>query len=132
MTERYRRFAEYYAQTANATEAAKLAGYSPRTARSQGQCLLTKVDIQEYIRELQEQAASERIADMGAVKEFWSNVMNDEKEKTADRLKASELLAKSAGAFLDRIEVDNPDRDDVVIYLPSNGREPHIEEDNDT
>lgn len=32
--------------------------------------------------------------------------MRDENMKPADRLKASELLAKTYGAFLERVEVD--------------------------
>ncbi|WP_058206173.1 terminase small subunit, partial [Lactococcus lactis] len=48
----------------NATQAAINAGYSKRTARSQGQRLLTNVDIKNYIDERMEQLASERI--MGA------------------------------------------------------------------
>ncbi|MDE6728846.1 MAG: terminase small subunit [Oscillospiraceae bacterium] len=37
MTDNQRKFAEHYAASANATEAAKAAGYSDKTARSQGQ-----------------------------------------------------------------------------------------------
>ena len=61
MNEKQRRFAEHYAANPNATEAARVAGYSDRTARSQGQRLLTNDDIQEYIKELQEENAAERI-----------------------------------------------------------------------
>lgn len=43
-------FVEEYLRCWNATEAAKRAGYSPRTARSQGQRLLTNVDIQAAIK----------------------------------------------------------------------------------
>lgn len=125
MNTRHRAFAEYYAQTANATEAAIKAGFSARTAYSQGCRLLKNVEVQNLIQELQERAASERIADMETVKGFWSDVMRDEGEKTADRLKASELLAKSAGAFLDRVAVGDFEGEDVITYLyvPDNGRD---------
>ena len=45
-------FANYYLGEANlnATEAAKLAGYSPNTARQQGSRLLTHVNIKNYIQ----------------------------------------------------------------------------------
>jgi len=131
MNARHRAFAEYYAQTANATEAAIKAGFSARTAYSQGCRLLKNVEVQNLIQELQERAASERIADMETVKGFWSDVMRDEGEKTADRLKASELLAKSAGAFLDRVAVGDFEGTDVIIYLPDNERA-RKEEDNNT
>lgn len=119
MNERHKRFAEFYASCSNATEAAKKAGYSDKTAGSQGQRLLKKVEIANYIADLQEQAQSERIADVEQVREFWSRIMRDPNEKTANRLKASEMLAKAGGLFLAENE-RNGGRDDcdVIIYLP--------------
>ncbi len=127
MNEKQRRFAEFYAANPNAAEAAKAAGYSEKTARSQGQRLLTNVDIQSYIRQLQEQLASGRISTMTQVKAYWSDTMNDHSEKTADRLRASELFAKAAGAFIHyrakgsddgSIITGEHDGEDVVIYMP--------------
>ena len=126
MNERQKRFAEAYAANPNATEAAKAAGYSDKTARSQGQRLLTNVDVQKYIKELQEEKAAERIATMTDVKIFWSDTMNDKELKRSDRLKASELLAKSAGAFLhigksgddEDFILGEHDGEDLVIYMP--------------
>lgn len=43
---------------------------------------------------------------MEEVRQFWTATMRDENMKPADRLKASELLAKTYGAFLERVEVD--------------------------
>lgn len=129
MTDRQRRFAEAFAACGNAAQAAREAGYSERTARSQGQRLLTNVDILKYIRELQGQVAAGRIASMLQVRAFWSDVLNDPAEKTADRLRAGELLAKAAGAFLHvrpgpdddvgRLALGEVDGEDVVIYLPA-------------
>ncbi len=120
-----------YAGNPNATEAAKAAGYSDKTARSQGQRLLTNADILQYIRTLQDAAASERIASLTETKAFWSDIMHDQSEKTADRLKASELLAKSSGAFASAVAVKSHNGDatfianaadqgenDVIIYVP--------------
>ena len=132
LSERQRRFCEYYAADPNATEAAKAAGYSEKTARSQGQRLLTDVDIMRYVRELQDKAAAGRIATMTQTKAFWSDVMNDPTERTADRLKASELLAKAAGEFLHlppdtdgsgNIAAGEVDGGDVIIYVPQMLRE---------
>lgn len=52
LTDKEYRFANYYLGEArfNATEAAKLAGYSERTARQQGSRLLTNVYIEKYIQ----------------------------------------------------------------------------------
>ncbi len=125
LNERQRRFCEIYAADPNAAEAAKAAGYSERTARAQGARLLTNVDIQQYIRHLQDDLAAGRIATMTQTKAFWSDVMNAPAERTADRLKASELLARSAGEFLHfKPEADSiilageNDGNDVVIYMP--------------
>lgn len=122
MNERQKKFAELYAANPNATEAAKKAGYSEKTARSQGQRLLTNVDIINYIKTLREEAAIVRIAGMSSVKAFWSDTMNNPAEKTSDRLKASELLAKASGAFL-RENINEYDSDeemdDVIIYFPA-------------
>lgn len=131
MNEKQRRFCEFFAANPNATEAAKAAGYSEKTARAQGARLLTNVGIMRYVRELQDKSAAGRIATMTQTKAFWSDVMNDPAERTADRLKASELLAKAAGEFLHL----SPDTDgrvafagecngsDVVIYVPQMLRE---------
>lgn len=53
LADKQKRFCEEYVIDLNATQAAIRAGYSPRTARSQGQRLLTNVDIQNYISKLQ-------------------------------------------------------------------------------
>lgn len=134
MNDRQRRFAEAYAACGNAAQAAREAGYSASTARSQGQRLLTDVDIIAYIRQLQDQAATVRIASMLQVRAFWSDVLNNTNEKTADRLKASELLAKSAGAFLNMqpdteasVARDADLDEDVFIYLPDNGRDKELQ-----
>lgn len=50
LNERQKMFAKEYIIDLNATQAAVRAGYSEKTARSQGQRLLTNVDIQERIQ----------------------------------------------------------------------------------
>lgn len=52
LTDKEYLFANYYLGEANlnATEAAKLAGYSPNTARQQGSRMLTNVNIKKYIK----------------------------------------------------------------------------------
>lgn len=46
------KFCEYYVQSGKATEAAIKAGYSEKTACSQGQRMLKNVEIQKYVNEL--------------------------------------------------------------------------------
>lgn len=126
MNDRQKRFAEEYAANPNATAAALAAGYSPRSARAIGAENLTKPDIAAYIRELQQKAEAARVADLVEVKRFWTETMRDEEQRVEFRLKASELLAKSSGEFVQRVDltaqVEAQVEEDVVFYIPDNGR----------
>ena len=95
MTPKQKRFIEHY--TGNATKAAIAAGYSEKTAYRIGAELLQKTSVSEAIQERESQRLSEAIASREDRQEFWSAIMRNAEEKTADRLKASELLAKSGG-----------------------------------
>lgn len=106
MNQRQRAFCEAYLVSGNAAEAAREAGYSPRTARSIGQRLLTNVDVQEYLDQRNQEISAARTAQVEEIRQFWTATMRDDTAKSADRLKASELLAKTYGAFLERVAVD--------------------------
>lgn len=103
LTEKQRRFVDYYVKTANATQAAIKAGYSERTAAQTGARLLRNVKIASAVEERNKQLESDRIADMIEVKEFWSSVMRDDNVAVADRLKASEFIARTNAAFTERV-----------------------------
>ena len=99
----------------NVTEAALKAGYSESYAKDGIHKAIKKnVGICRYIEELRKEIKSPRIAEMTEVQEFWTDIMRDKKAKVSDRLKASENIAKTNGAFLDKVEVkgevktDNP------------------------
>ena len=134
MNERQRKFCEHYAADPNATAAAIAAGYSPRSAYSCGQRMLKNAEIQNYLSQLQEQAAAGRIADLQEVKELWTETLRNAGEKTANRLRAGELLARSAGEFIksgqprrvgadDTVSTPSEEQADTVIALPWNGRQ---------
>ena len=101
LTAKQRAFIEAY--TGNATEAAKLAGYSEATAYSSGQRLLKQPQIAEAIRAREQERQAPNIADREQRFAFWTSVMRDTNESTRDRLKASELLGKAQGDFLIKI-----------------------------
>jgi len=105
MNQRQRAFCEAYLVSGNAAEAAREAGYSPKTARSIGQRLLTFVDVQEYLDQRNQEISAARTAQVEEIRQFWTATMRDDAAKTGDRLKASELLAKTYGAFLERVDV---------------------------
>ncbi|KGN00324.1 terminase small subunit [Clostridium botulinum] len=117
LTPKQKAFADYYIQLGNATEAAIKAGYSKRTARFIGNENLTKPYIKDYIEERNKTIESKRIADMKEVKEFWTNVLRDEEVETKDRLKASEYIAKTSGAFLDKVEHSGNVSNEVNITI---------------
>ena len=106
MNQRKRAFCEAYLISGNATDAAREAGYSPRSARSIGQRLLTFDDMREYLERRNQEISAVNTAQMEEVRQFWTATMRDGNMKPADRLKASELLAKTYGAFLERVGVD--------------------------
>lgn len=97
LNEKQKAFCEYYASSFNATESAKRAGYSKKTARSIGQRLLTYVDVQKYLAELLNKAKTSRIADITEILEFFSETMRNKALIPKDRLKAAELLRESVG-----------------------------------
>ena len=102
MTERERRFVECYMGEAagNGTKAALLAGYSPVTARNQASRLLTKGYIQSAIEERSQRDVLTWSREQRQV--FWTQIAADETVPIPYRLKASELLARSQGDFVER------------------------------
>lgn len=120
MNERQKRFVDFYIQTANASEAARLAGYSPKTAGVIGDKNLKKVYIREAINERLKEMESQRVVDTQEILEHLSAVVRGEVSETIitqsgkkfvvpvreiDRLRAAENLLKVFGAFKDKIDV---------------------------
>ena len=93
LTPKQQAFCEYYIANHNATQAAIKAGYSKKTAYSQGQRLLKKSKIQNYIEEVAKKATENRIATAREVLEILTMIMKSAEEKTSDRLKAAGMLA---------------------------------------
>lgn len=105
LTAKQQAWVDYYKAGHTATQAARLAGYKAKddnSFQSIGSENLRK--LADYIKDRDKRLESPRIATMEEVNAFWTQVMLDAEEKTADRLKASELRARAAGAFLDRVE----------------------------
>ena len=100
LSDKQLRFVELY--NGNATDTAQIVGYSnPRIA---GQRLLKNVAICSLIAEKRKAEIKPHIKDRQARQKFWSDFMDNEEKDDKDRLKASELLARSEGDFLDRVE----------------------------
>lgn len=119
LTAKQQAFVEAY--DGNATQAALKAGYSPKTAYSQGQRLLKNVEVKAAIAARQAPASSARIATREERQAFWTSVMRDPAEKTQDRLRAAELLGKSECDFAERVEVSG-EMDIGVLFDPEKRR----------
>lgn len=102
---RQKAFCEFYVASGNATESARKAGYSESYAVNRIHELMKSVGICGYIEELNKKVKDNRIADIKEVKEFWTEVLRNKNQKIQDRLKASEYIAKTNGAFLDKVEL---------------------------
>ena len=89
----------------NATEAALKAGYSPKTAYSQGQRLLKNDEVKAAIAARQAPNSAARIADRQERQSFWTQIMRDPDEDMRNRLKAAELLGRSECDFVEKVEL---------------------------
>lgn len=97
---------DYYKQGYTATEAARLAKYNAKDDngfQSIGSENLRKLAF--YVADRDKVIEGPRIATMEEVNAFWTRTMNDENEDMQHRLKASELRAKAAGAFIQQVNV---------------------------
>ena len=124
-----KRFYKEYLIDLNATQSAVRAGYSKKTAYSQGQRLLKNVEGQKYLAELMAAKDAELIADQDEILKYLTSVLRGESQSTEivveglgdgcseartikkepsekDRLKAAELLGKRYGLYTDKVEAD--------------------------
>jgi phage terminase small subunit len=129
MTEKKKRFCDEYLIDTNATQAAIRAGYSAKTAYSQGQRLLKDVDVKNYIKSQAESIKEDNIADATEVMRYLTSVLRGESEGSEivvegcgdgfseariidkppsekDKLKAAELLGKRYGIWTEKIGLD--------------------------
>lgn len=94
MTLKQQAFCDYYIASGNATEAAKKAGYSKKTAYSIGSENLNKPEIQSYIQECVLKSQKSRIATAEEILEYLSGVVRNTEETTRERTKAAELWGR--------------------------------------
>jgi PBSX family phage terminase large subunit len=101
LTEKQKRFCDYYLETGNATEAAIKAGYSKKYANTNANKLLQNTTIKPYIKQRLQQMDEERIAKPEEVLKYLTGVMRGEIKDQFDldaplqeRTRAAEALAK--------------------------------------
>lgn len=127
VTPKQEKFCVEYLVDLNATQAAIRAGYSGRTAHSQGPRLLENVEVQNRIQELRKKAFNETIATAEEVEAMLSKAMRGELDEEVvvvesslgiskakkvrkqisakDRIKAAELMGKRHQLFTDKLQV---------------------------
>ncbi|MDR0979496.1 MAG: terminase small subunit [Lachnospiraceae bacterium] len=110
LTERQKRFIDYYIETGNSSEACRRAGYKGNNLNRIGSENLIKLD--SIIKKRLEAKQSERIASQDEVLMYLTSVMRGQEKDTfdldaslQDRTKAAELLGKRWGTFIDKKEV---------------------------
>ena len=129
LTEKQKRFADYYIETGNMTESAIKAGYSKKTARVIGQENLQKPAVKAYIDGKLKIMEDERMASAKEVLEFLTKSMRGELDEEVvvvegtgdgtsearkikkqiglrERIKSAELLGKRYRLFTDKVEVE--------------------------
>ena len=129
LTLKQQKFADYYLELGNATEAARRAGYSESTARQAGSANLKRPDVDAYIQKRLQDLEDKAIAKQDEVLRYLTSVMRgestsevvvtelcgdgeseartikkrpDEKEK----LQAAKMLGQRYGTFTDKVSVD--------------------------
>lgn len=131
LTEKQTKFVDYYIETGgNATEAARKAGYSQKTAEAIGLENLGKPRIKSAIDARLAELKSQRTADATEVLEYLTSVMRGQqmdetvvvegtgdgrssarkmqvRVASRDRNKAAELLGRVYGIYNDKLKLEN-------------------------
>lgn len=123
----------YLSNGQDAPSAVIAAGYSEKGATQKGNSLLNTPAVKEawaelsgelskkqfeVIDELKDQF-SDKIASIYEIQEFWTKLVRSNKDENGDyikldaRIRASELLAKNMGMFIDKIEHSGKDGVDL-------------------
>lgn len=102
---RQRKFAEYYAQSGNASESARRAGYSAKYINSNVQKLLQNTAITEYIRQLSDKLKDKRIMSAKDRQVLLSDIAKDDRNEPNDRIRAVDTLNKMTGEYLNKVEI---------------------------
>ena len=112
LTARRARFVQEMAACGNATEAARRAGYSKKTASVKGCALMKIPEIREAVEKALEEQRKNSIADLQEVQEFLTAVLRGEVpgSKTRDRVAAANILQR-------RYPIENSDNDDTIIIV---------------
>ncbi len=128
LTPKQKAFADYYIECGNATEAAKRAGYSEKTARQIGTENLSKPSILEYIQDRTTPTEQKRIASGDEVLQFFTRVM-DGKEKDAFGLEVSISDRLAAGREILKRNINDRKLEIELLKLENQIKDDNPEEE---
>ena len=125
LTPKQERWIDEYIKCNDYTTASRNAGYSGNDVGLKNigyqNSLKFKDLINERRLELSKNIKKKTIASLEDIFEFWTETFNDDSNKQADRLKASELLAKAKGGFIEKVEVKKVNTDWFIEDDNTNG-----------
>ena len=122
LNDKQEKFAQAYVLHRNATEAAKAAGYSDRSANNQGYRLLQMDEVTERIADLE----NELVTDIDVVDELESQyTFAATNGHTNSAIKALELLSRVRGAKSDRTTHLSTEtiENEIVGYMEALGKD---------
>lgn len=113
LTPKQEHWIDEYIKCNNLTDATIKAGYTCKNPRLMGyqNSIKFKSIIEQRRAELSKEIKDNTIAELEDIYKFWTETINNEDAKMQDRIKASELLAKSKGAFIEKREIKVVDTD---------------------
>lgn len=124
LTPKQERWIDEYIKCNDYTTASRNAGYTGNNnnLRAMGYQNSKKFKdlITERRKELSKELKKETVASLDEIFEFWTKTFNNKKEYMKNRLKASELLAKAKGGFIEKVEVKKVDTDWFIDEDDSN------------
>lgn len=110
LTEKQKRFIDYYIETGNASKASEMAGYKGNNLNTVGAQNLAK--LSKFIEVKLQEKDNNRIASQNEVLEYLTKVMRGEEKdqfgldaSLQDRTKCAELLGKRYGTFKEKVDV---------------------------
>lgn len=107
LTDKQKRFIEAY--NGNAADAARAAGYSSKNADKIASQLMDNPEIVAAIQEREKERRAALIATREERMIALTEIMRNGDERTADRIRATEIMCKAEGDFIDRKEITGPD-----------------------
>jgi phage terminase small subunit len=119
-------FCEAYAKSGNGMQAAIDVGYSEQYARKRLKSILESPAVTEYLKELNGVMEAKNISSIEEIQQFWTNMYlgkiddGDYPAKLSDRIRASELLMKAKGGFLEKMELTGAGGKDLLPTINLN------------